>query len=193
LEAGGESVPVELGVPGEHMVANAVLAAAAGVEFGIAPAQIADALGSVTLTGGRLERRRIGGLEFLDDTYNANPDSVKAALKTLMAIETTGKRVAVLGRMAELGDREEADHEEIGRAASEAGVDLVIAVGSVADWVAQGAIDSGTEVIKAADQAEAGKLLMEQLDEGDLILVKGSRSSEMEKVIRIVGEAAEHS
>src|SRR5690606_13070519 len=96
------TVPAALPVRGEHMVVNALLAAAVGLRRGIDPAEVADALSSVKLTRGRLEEKHVKGVAFLDDSYNANPDSMLAALRTLRAAEVAGRRVAVLGFM---GDR----------------------------------------------------------------------------------------
>lgn len=185
LEADGESVRVALPVWGDHMVSNALLAAAMGRERGLSLEKIGVALAGANLTGGRLERRTIREVEFIDDSYNANPDSMKAALATLVGVTTTGKRIAVLGRMAELGDLEEPEHRDLGRAAAEAGVDVVLAVGTVADLIAEGAEGGVETILRAEDQESAAKKLSEVCGVGDLVLVKGSRSSSMEKVIEV--------
>lgn len=94
---------VELPVHGRHMVTNALLAAAAGWVAGLAKEQIASGLTQARLTGGRLHCSRINGILVVDDTYNANPDSMQAALRTLAELSCAGRRFAVLGRMGELG------------------------------------------------------------------------------------------
>ncbi len=109
-----------LPTPGEHMVRNALLAVAAGLEFGLSLEECVEGLASARLTGGRLTRKSIRGITVLDDTYNANPDSMEAALTTLGALrQTGGRRIAVLGRMGELGNHATAGYQRVGsRAAS---------------------------------------------------------------------------
>ncbi len=92
-----------LPVPGMHMVQNALLAVAAGRVFGLSLEECAAGLASAPLTKARLQIKNIDGVQFIDDSYNANPDSMKAALRTLVELETDGQRIAVLGQMAELG------------------------------------------------------------------------------------------
>ncbi len=183
LGSGGDRIEVVLPVPGEHMVANAVLAAAAGLERGVSLEAIAEALSTVHLSGGRLERRAVRGIEFLDDSYNANPDSMRAALKTMAAIPTGGRRIAVFGRMAELGEHEETEHRSLGEAAIANGVDVLIAVGPTAAWVVEGARNGIDEAVAVESQEEAACVLGNLSEVGDVVLVKGSRSAAMEKVI----------
>ena len=85
------------------MVQNALLAVAAGRVFGLSLEECAAGLAAAPLTKARLQIKNIGGVQFIDDSYNANPDSTKAALRTLVELETDGQRIAVLGQMAELG------------------------------------------------------------------------------------------
>ncbi|MCB1231730.1 MAG: UDP-N-acetylmuramoyl-tripeptide--D-alanyl-D-alanine ligase [Verrucomicrobiae bacterium] len=188
LSAAGESVEVSLPVPGAHMVANAVLAAAVGLERGLSLLAVADALSEARLSGGRLQRREAGGIEFLDDSYNANPDSMRAALATLAAMETQGRRIAVLGRMAELGEHEEREHIALGEAAVAAGIDTLIAVGEAGKLILEGAGEKGGAILWAADHEAAATQLVGVVAPGDIVLVKGSRSSGMEKVIEAFGE-----
>ena len=189
LEADGKSVRIALPVPGAHMVSNALLAAAVGRERGLSLEQIGASLEEAALTGGRLEQRTVKAVEFIDDSYNANPDSMKAALATLATIETTGKRIAVLGRMAELGGLEDSEHRDLGRAAAESGVEILLAVGTVADLIAEGAGEGVETILRAEDQESAAAQLSEICSAGDLVLVKGSRSSAMEKVIEAFEKA----
>ena len=100
---GGAKVEILLPVPGEHMVGNAALAAACAWHHGVAPDAIAAALSAAQVTKGRLQVKHWRGVVFLDDCYNANPDSMRAGLKTLAGMQVAGRRVAVLGRMGELG------------------------------------------------------------------------------------------
>lgn len=185
--AEGEEAEVDLPVPGAHMVENALLALAAGRAFGVTLAEGAAALAACRLTAGRLERRTLGGIHFLDDSYNANPDSMRAALRTLAALPTTGARLAVLGRMGELGAEAEAGHRAVGEAAAEAKLDTLIAVGAEAHWIAEAARAAGLGTTGAihhvADTTAAAELLASLAHPGDLVLLKGSRAARMERVL----------
>ncbi len=177
-----DTVPVVLPVRGEHMVMNALLAAAVGLRRGIAAAEVAEALASVRLTGGRLEERTVKGVAFLDDSYNANPDSMRAALRTLRAASVVGRRVAVLGFMGELGEHEEAEHLRLGESVAENGIDFLVTVGERAARINERA-GSLLENRNFPTHEEAAAFLGEILAPGDLVLVKGSRSAGMERVI----------
>ena len=107
-----------LPVPGMHMVQNALLAIATGRVFGLSLEECAAGLAAAPVTRARLQIKKIGGVQFIDDSYNANPDSTKAALHTLAELETDGQRIAVLGRMAELGAESVKGHREVGEVAA---------------------------------------------------------------------------
>ena len=183
VHAFGESAAAELPATGEHMVRNALLAIAAGLDFGLSLEECVAGLANARLTGGRLEQKTIRGVRFLDDTYNANPDSVEAALKTLAAVPAAGRRIAVLGRMGELGSHALAGYERVGRAAAHA-VGTLVAVGPETAPLSDAARSEGlTDLYQAPDATAAAKVLREITHEGDLVLVKGSRSARMEQVI----------
>jgi UDP-N-acetylmuramyl pentapeptide synthase len=119
----------------------------------------------------------------LDDTYNANPDSMDAALNTLAALPVAGRRIAVLGRMGELGDHAAAGYQRIGRNAARV-ADALIAVGIETTPLSDTARAAGLkEVHTTLDPAEAAGVLRKLAREGDLVLVKGSRAARMERVI----------
>jgi UDP-N-acetylmuramoyl-tripeptide--D-alanyl-D-alanine ligase len=182
----GVRVEVELGVAGLHMVRNAALAAAAALALDLPLEAAAEGLHGIKLTKGRMEKRLVRGVEFLDDTYNANPDSMKAALATLAQWPASGRRIAVLGRMGELGSHARSGHAEVGRAAG-AGIDWLLTVGEEADWIAEAARGEGCpEVDHFEDTTVAARALAAALQEGDVVLVKGSRSARMERVIEEV-------
>lgn len=177
---------VELAVPGLHMVQNAALSAAAGLALGVPLEAAAEGLRGMKLTKGRMETRFIRGIHFLDDTYNANPDSMCAALRTLAQWPAAGARIAVLGRMGELGAFAEEGHRQVGTVAAD-GVDWILAVGEQAHWIADEARRRGAQrVDHFVEVAEASAALKEKIQPGDVILVKGSRSARMERVIEEV-------
>jgi UDP-N-acetylmuramoyl-tripeptide--D-alanyl-D-alanine ligase len=174
----------QLPVPGLHMVQNALLAVAAGRVFGLSLEESAAGLATAPLTKARLQIREIRGVQFIDDSYNANPDSMKAALRTLVELEAAGKRIAVLGEMRELGEGSESAHREIGETAAEFGVDQLIAIGDIAASVANAARKAGLRNVAAAKSTfHAAEMLADIAAPGDLVLVKGSRAARTELVI----------
>ena len=184
LHADGRSVPAELAVPGEHMVRNAVLAVAAGRVFGLSLEECAAGLAELRLSKGRLEQKVIRGIQILDDTYNANPDSVGAALRTLASMPAAGRRFAVLGRMGELGTEAERGHRQVGQVAAREHIDCLVTVGTEAEWIADEAWRGGVEkVVRAASTDEATATLRELAKPGDVVLIKGSRSAKMEAIV----------
>lgn len=178
---------VQIPVPGRHMAGNAALAAAVGWHYGLRAEEIVEGLESTALTHGRLEIRAADGLLFLDDTYNANPDSMRAALETLLSFACTGRRVAVLGRMGELGETAEAEHRALGTAVHQYGVDELCVVGTGdAAWISEGYLAAGGIPARHhafPDHASCAAHLRATAGATDIILVKGSRSAAMERVI----------
>jgi UDP-N-acetylmuramoyl-tripeptide--D-alanyl-D-alanine ligase len=181
---GAHRCRAQLPLPGLHMVQNALLAVAAGRVFGLSLEDCAAGLAAAPLTKARLQIKEIAGVQFIDDSYNANPDSMKAALRTLVELDADGKRIAVLGEMRELGEESVRDHREVGETAAELGVDQLIAIGDMAAAIAEAARNAGlpnTSVVRST--SEAAQLLGEIAAPGDLILVKGSRAAHTEQVI----------
>ncbi|HEY1583152.1 MAG TPA: Mur ligase family protein, partial [Chthoniobacterales bacterium] len=173
-----------LPVPGIHMVQNALLAVAAGRAFGLSLEDCAAGLASAPLTKARLQIKTIHGVQFIDDSYNANPDSTKAALKTLAELETDGRRIAILGQMAELGAEAKRGHQEVGECAASLGIDRLIALGPGSAGIAAGAEGAGlTNSSVVASAEEAADVLCGSARPGDLVLVKGSRSARTERVM----------
>ena len=158
----------------QHNVTNALAAIGAGVALGFAPADLAAGAADIGFSRFRGERLSLGDrITLVNDCYNANPVSMRAALTNLAESEG-GRSIAVLGVMAELGPEGPAFHEEVGEHARELGVDGLIGVGDAAR-------DYGPDEL-VADPAEAAELLAEHLEPGDTVLVKGSRSARMERV-----------
>jgi UDP-N-acetylmuramoyl-tripeptide--D-alanyl-D-alanine ligase len=184
LEHQGRSTPVFLQVHGEHMVANACLAAAVGLEFGLTLQECAAGLAKTTIPGNRLKIQHLGPLLVINDAYNANPDSMVAALKTATQLGTTGRRVAALGRMGELGKESEAAHRRVGRAVAEFQFDYLVTVGEEARLIADAANSAGLKSTERTDtHQQAIDALLDYLEPGDLLLVKGSFSSSMDRVV----------
>ena len=185
LVADGAEEPVALQVVGEHQVANALSTAAGALAAGLALPQVAQALSAAgARSRWRMEvTRRPDGVTVINDAYNANPESMRAALAALVGMPAT-RRIAVLGAMGELGDGAPAEHERLGRDAAAAGTDLVVAVGADAVGIATGADAAGLSVgegsVHVPDRAAARELLAEVLRPGDVVLVKASRSYGLE-------------
>jgi UDP-N-acetylmuramoyl-tripeptide--D-alanyl-D-alanine ligase len=185
LLAAGEEHPVALRVVGEHQVANALSAAAAALAVGMTPTAVAAALSAAgPKSRWRMEvDRRPDGVTVVNDAYNANPESMRAALAALAGLPAR-RRIAVLGAMGELGPGAREEHERLGHAAAAAGVDLIVAVGADAVGISDGASAAGRrageESVHVPDRAAARALLVPLLRDGDVVLVKASRSYGLE-------------
>jgi UDP-N-acetylmuramoyl-tripeptide--D-alanyl-D-alanine ligase len=181
---------VRLSVPGVHNVRNALAAAAMADVLGLRPAYVAAGLSNYAGTAGRLQRKRTGsGATFIDDTYNANPDSVTAAIDVLML--APGKRLLVLGDMGELGAAGEQLHAEVGAHARRAGVDQLFTLGTLS----QAAARSFGPRARAFEDLDALCAALDQALTADTtVLVKGSRFMRMERVVQrfINGEPHAH-
>lgn len=187
LCAAGERARVQLPLYGEHQVSNSLAAAAVGIELGMSVAEVAVALAQVRpRSRWRMEvTERADGVTVINDAYNANPDSMRAAVRSLVAIGGQRRTWAVLGAMAELGDRAEAEHEGIGLLVNQLGVDRLVAVGEGAAAVHAGAVREGSrnmESVRAPGIGAALGLLRAEVRPGDVILVKASRAVGLERV-----------
>ncbi len=176
-----------LPLPGRHNVLNALAAAAVGHWFGFTPQEIRRGLASASVTKMRNEvKGGIRGSKIIDDTYNASPASVSAALELLASASSRGRTVAVLGDMYELGWYTVEGHREVGRLAGKLKLDCLCTVGELAQEIAEGAREFGMdrERIKVfLNKAEALSFLRKFLKTGDLVLVKGSRTLGMEEIV----------
>ncbi len=183
------TVEVRLQAPGNHQVANALAAAAVAVALEVPLATIAAALEGFRPTSGRMMPVTLKDEMLLfDDTYNANPLSMRSALETLRDLETDGGRFAVLGDMLELGEQAAELHREIGGVAAGC-VDGLVALGQFAGDLTGGAVAAGLSSERArvvTDHAEAVETLVPWLKRGARILVKGSRGMRMEEACRLI-------
>lgn len=172
---------VQVAVPGLHNGENALAAAAVGLTFGIAPTKIVEALSGMTAASKRMQVLHLNGITVLNDTYNANPDSVLAALATLSAFRTNGRRIAVLGDMFELGTAAEESHRLVGRAVRRERIDLLFATGPLSQETVRASGMSSAE--HHPDKSSLVRRLQAVLQSGDVVLVKGSRGMQMEDVV----------
>jgi UDP-N-acetylmuramoyl-tripeptide--D-alanyl-D-alanine ligase len=164
-----------------HNLTNALAAIAAGVALGAPLGEMADGAASIGFSRFRGERLELGdGIVLVNDCYNANPVSMRAALDHLAGLDEGGRRVAVLGEMAELGPGAAGYHREVGEHARAGGVDLLVGVGEPAR-------EYGPDEL-VGDPAEAAELLAAQLEPGDAVLIKGSRSAGLEAVAESLAE-----
>jgi UDP-N-acetylmuramoyl-tripeptide--D-alanyl-D-alanine ligase len=172
-----------INVLGRHQVVNALFAIAVGKELGLSRAEVAQGLAECRPPKMRLELWEAGGVRVLDDAYNANADSVGAALQTLQELPCKGRRVAVLGDMAELGAHSEAAHAEVGRRAAELGVAQLFAVGRMAPVMARAARDAGlNRIFEFTDVETAAAAVKSFVKSGDLVLLKASRATRLERI-----------
>jgi UDP-N-acetylmuramoyl-tripeptide--D-alanyl-D-alanine ligase len=191
MYVGGETARVALRVIGRHQVGNALAAAAVALECGMPLGDAAVALSDATARSSRrMEPRQRDGVLILNDAYNANPESMRAALETLAWIgrDRPGRTWAVLGPMAELGDIATAEHETVGRLAAQLKVGRLVAVGEPAQPIARGASAAGLDAMCVPDTEAAITLLREQVRPGDVVLVKASRSASLERVAVALGD-----
>ncbi len=186
LVSEGEREGVDLVVPGEHMVSNALAAAACGIAIGLSVAECATALKGARISGWRMESfTTSGGVLIVNDAYNANPESMAAALKAARWIARGRRLAAVLGHMAELGPISLDEHERVGELIVRVGVDRLITVGDEATSIARAAIREGQlpeDVAICRDVVEAGAVVRGWVRRGDVVLLKGSRVAGLERL-----------
>jgi UDP-N-acetylmuramoyl-tripeptide--D-alanyl-D-alanine ligase len=169
---------------GRHQVVNALFAIAVGDELGLSRAEIARGISECAPPKMRMQFRSAHGIGVLDDAYNANADSMLAALDTLHEMPVRSRRVAVLGDMAELGDEAAAAHSEVGEKAAALDIDQLFAIGKLASGIASAARKKGLKnVAEFMDVETAANQIKDFVRDGDLVLVKASRSMKMERIV----------
>jgi len=172
---------------GKHQAVNALFAAAIGAELGLTRDEIRDGLVACQPAKMRLNFWEANGVRVLDDSYNANADSTVAALETLCGLPLQGRRVAVLGDMAELGAHSAAAHAEVGRRAAELAVGQLFAVGKMAAVTAQAARDAGLmRVFEFAEVEAALGVVRSFVKPGDVVLLKASRAARLERIAEML-------
>jgi UDP-N-acetylmuramoyl-tripeptide--D-alanyl-D-alanine ligase len=184
------SEPMAIPVPGMHNVLNALAAIAAARELGIDFKAIRRGLARFVGGKMRMETLHVRGATVVNDAYNANPRAMRESISTIMAMPA-GRRILVLGDMLELGDYAREAHHSLGSFIGEMGADLLYVVGVFAGEVREGALEGGLkeeQVHCCTNTEEIAASLRTVLHSGDLLLVKGSRGMQMERVIRLLGE-----
>jgi UDP-N-acetylmuramyl pentapeptide synthase len=191
----GEEIEIALPLLGRHFVSNALAAIAAATLFGIEVKKVKEALERFQAFPMRMELIHLeGGKTLINDAYNANPRSMELALETLAEVKGKGRAIAVLGDMLELGDLTEEAHRQIGEKVEELSIDLLLTMGEEAPLVVESAIRHGfepkrTRVVES--HSEAISILKEVTQEGDWILIKGSRRMAMEEIVEgLIGRRA---
>jgi len=187
VEAEGRSFNIFLPLPGLHNILNALSVIGAALELGFTAGEITEGLAKITLSGSRLEIIDLKGVTVINDTYNANPSSVKAALEALAEVADNKRKIAVLGDMLELGEKADLFHNQLGESIASTGVDYLITVGQLARQIALGAIQSGmsgSHVFICDSNDESIEKLEKLLNADDVVLVKGSRGMRMEEIIQ---------
>lgn len=180
--------PVTIPTVGIHNVYNALAAMAVGYVTGVDPAAAAAALANYVPAGMRQNLVQVGGVQVIEDCYNASPDSMRAALQTLGKLPVH-RRYAVLGAMLELGDYAKEAHTQVGKMAAENGIDGVLAYGADAAYIVEAAKQAGLENARLFDTKEAlAQSLAQQVQPGDGVLFKGSRGMHLEDVMHTVYE-----
>lgn len=189
LTAGGESVVVELPLHGLYNAENCLAAAACAHALGIPLDEIAGAVASFEPAAGRGEVRRLGGgVTVVDDSYNSNPEAATQALRSARLLP--GRRhVAILGDMLELGDGAAGFHRRLGERAAELGFSPILGVGQLAEELAAAADAHDADAGHAADAGAAAAWTRHHVEDGDVVLVKGSRGVALEAVVQALVEA----
>ncbi len=195
LHAGADEAPVTLRLLGEHHVANALAAAAIASACGMGVEAIASALSAAEpRSHGRMERMELpNGVTLIDDAYNANPESMRTALRALAAMGRERRTWAVLGEMHELGDERMVEHDAIGRLAVRLDISHLVAVGPAGKLMQIAAANEGSWGDEAAwvpDAEAAAAYVIERWQPGDIVLVKASRSERLERVAQALRAAA---
>jgi len=183
LTAPGRQIPVKLQVPGLHNVRNALAACVAADALGVDLTGAAEKLAAYHGYARRLQTVPMDGFTVIDDSYNASPDSMKAALQVLSAAPCGGRRIAVLADMLELGPDSPVYHAEVGKYAGEVRPDMIVTVGPLAKQIGAAAEASGVKVSCLDSNEEASAALQGYLKAGDLVLLKGSNGMHLGEIL----------
>ncbi|MGI6174582.1 MAG: UDP-N-acetylmuramoyl-tripeptide--D-alanyl-D-alanine ligase [Christensenellales bacterium] len=180
--SGADALELFVPSPGRHMVYNALAAVAVGRALGVAAQKIQAGIASFTTQGDRMRVQKSGGITILNDVYNANPNSMRAALDVLRNAD--GRRICVLGDMLELGEKSGYYHEALGAYAAGMGIDVILCTGAMGKTIYEGAVAAGAEnAFYCLDQEKLWAALSPMLKAGDTVLVKASRGVALEHTV----------
>lgn len=185
-----DGVEFVLAVPGAHQAGNAMLVWAVARELGLDLAQVGQALGQFVLPGGRVEMGHYGQLTILNDCYNANPQSFRAAIALAQSLRTGRRLVFVAGTMLELGDREAALHREVAADLAALDPELLVAVGAFGPALGPHAAARGDRLLVAPDAEAAAPLLAARLRGDELVVLKASRGVALERILPAITSRA---
>lgn len=186
----GNQVHAVLPTVGKHNVLNALVAFAVGLLNNISPKEVATALRNYIPTGMRQRIVDRNGFRLIEDCYNASPDSMRAALQVLSGLECSGKRIAVLADMLELGEYSKKAHTEVGEAVANSKADLLFCTGETAAHIVAGAKAAGLEnAYFFSDRDQLVQAVKEQMQSGDCLLFKASRGMKLEELLKEIIEA----
>ncbi|WP_089718297.1 UDP-N-acetylmuramoyl-tripeptide--D-alanyl-D-alanine ligase [Candidatus Entotheonella palauensis] len=187
LDLEGATWPCHVALPGQHNLSNALAAAAVGVVLNVPAREIVAGLEQYRGMYGRMAIRHLrDGVMMIDDSYNSNPDSMRAVLQFLQQVPGVARRLAVVGDMLELGEAGPSLHRDIGALAWQCGLDELIVLGELAAMMAEGAREAGmasSQIHTVTSHQEAVAVVERLAGSGDVVLVKGSRGMKMERVV----------
>ena len=188
FRAGDREAKLTLKLLGAHNALNAMAAVAVAREAGVELDAAIAALEQLTAADKRGQVMELGGATILNDSYNSNPEALQSMIRTLASRPTAGRRILVAGEMLELGEHAEVLHTACGKAAAEAGIDLVAGVQGNAKYLATAAVAGGAAAVFLPDALAAGHWMAQHVKPGDVVLVKGSRGVHLERAIEAAKE-----
>ncbi|NLB18965.1 MAG: UDP-N-acetylmuramoyl-tripeptide--D-alanyl-D-alanine ligase [Syntrophomonadaceae bacterium] len=191
MDLKGLPLQVALSFPAIHLAENVVAAVGTAILLGVQPEKIKDRISNFQISAGRLTiLKGINGSTIIDDTYNANPRSMKAALQVLVDLAGERRKIAVLGGMFELGNYELEGHYEVGQRAAALGIESLITVGELAGNILTGAraANFGGEMRRFETKSEAITFLVKTIKANDVVLIKASRGLFMEEIVQVLSK-----
>jgi UDP-N-acetylmuramoyl-tripeptide--D-alanyl-D-alanine ligase len=177
-----DGVPIFIPQIGRHNAVNAVAAIAVGRHMGVGMSDIVAGLANATGPDMRLQLQTAGSIKILNDAYNANPHSMQAALETIRDMKTSGRKIAILGDMRELGETADGYHQKIGAFAADCDLDQLICIGEKSKLMADMAFENRLPVMHFATAADCSASIADLVTDGDLVLIKASRGMKLETV-----------
>lgn len=187
----GNRYLARVNVPGDHNVLNALCAFTVGLNYGIAPELMVEAIAEFAADGMRQNKETHNGVTYMLDCYNASPEAMKSALGVLKNAKPEGRKIALLADMLELGDMSKPCHKSVGEAFAKTGADMLICYGEEAEYYAEGARKKGfseSGIFTFTDREKLVSFLKAELSAGDLVLFKGSHGMKLDGIYKSVTE-----